>query len=108
MSANNSSEKFFCILIMFIGVTAFASGTSTFTNLLQTYDQENKTMNDKMEMLDQIHKEYGLPLKLYETVKKSIRYEYNNDIEDIMGFVEKLPQDLRVQVTLFIFESTFK
>lgn len=34
MSANNTLEKIFCILIMCIGVTAFAMGTSTLTNVL--------------------------------------------------------------------------
>ena len=44
ISANNKFEKIFCILVMVVGVTAFAAGTSTLTNLLQTFDQENKTM----------------------------------------------------------------
>ena len=43
-SANNTSETIFCIVTMVVGVTAFAMGTSTLTNLLQTYDTENKHM----------------------------------------------------------------
>ena len=38
ISATNPIEKVFCIIIMFLGVTAFAAGTSELTNLLQTYD----------------------------------------------------------------------
>ena len=38
MSATNPYEKIFCILLMLLGVTAFAAGTSTLTNLLQSYD----------------------------------------------------------------------
>lgn len=34
ISATNTSEQVFCIIIMFVGVTAFAAGTSTLTNLL--------------------------------------------------------------------------
>ena len=34
ISANNPTEKIFCILVMIVGVTAFAAGTSTLTNLL--------------------------------------------------------------------------
>lgn len=34
MSASNPIEKIFCIIIMIIGVTAFAAGTSELTNLL--------------------------------------------------------------------------
>ena len=38
ISANNTYEKIFCIIVMVVGVTAFAAGTSTLTNLLQTFD----------------------------------------------------------------------
>ena len=41
ISATNPIEKIFCILIMCLGVTAFAAGTSELTNLLSSYDQEN-------------------------------------------------------------------
>ena len=36
-------------------------------------------------MLNRIYKEYQLPLKLYENVKKSLKYQYKND----MGFLQK-------------------
>lgn len=74
ISASNTSEKIFCIIIMIVGVTAFAAGTSTLTNLLQTYDTENKLLQEKVDILNRIKKEYYLPLKLYENVKKSIKY----------------------------------
>ena len=38
ISGTNNLEKFFCIIMMCLGVTAFARGTSELTNLLQTYD----------------------------------------------------------------------
>ena len=108
ISASNVSEKVFCIVIMIVGVTAFAAGTSTLTNLLQTYEIENKAISEKLDVLNRIKKEYYLPLKLYENVKKSIKYQHNNDIEDMVQFLDTLPQDLKVEVSLFIFESTFK
>ena len=38
ISGTNTTEKIFCILIMCLGVTAFAAGTSELTNLLSNYD----------------------------------------------------------------------
>lgn len=84
ISASNTSEKIFCIIIMIVGVTAFAAGTSTLTNLLQSYDTENKILQDKVNILNRIKKEYYLPLKLYENIKKSIKYQYKNDIEEMI------------------------
>lgn len=108
ISASNVSEKVFCIIIMCVGVTAFAAATSTLTNLLQTYDMDNKEISEKVDILNRIKKEYFLPIKLYENVKKSIKYQHNNNIEDMIQFVGTLPQDLKLEVTLFIYESTFK
>lgn len=44
ISGTNNAEKIFCIIVMIVGVTSFAAGTSTLTNLLQTFDQENKNI----------------------------------------------------------------
>ena len=38
ISATNKLEKVFCIIVMCGGVTAFAAGTSTLTNMLQSMD----------------------------------------------------------------------
>lgn len=72
MSATNPIEKIFCIIIMCVGVTAFASGTSELTNLLQTYDQQNARLHEKVIILNRIYRDYSLPLQLYENVKKSL------------------------------------
>lgn len=88
MSGSNWYEKIFCIIVMVVGVTAFAAGTSSLTNLLQSYDTENAKLQEKVLTLNRIYKEYGLPLKLYENVKKSLRYQYKNDIEDLLHFTE--------------------
>lgn len=65
-------------------------------------------MQDKIDTLNKIYNDYCLPLQLYENVKKSIKYYHKTDIEDIISFVNTLPQDLRLEVNLFIFERTFK
>ena len=66
------------------GVTAFAAGTSTLTNILQTFDHEDKSLQDKIDTLNQIYNDYCLPLQLYENVKKSIKYQFNTDMEHII------------------------
>lgn len=108
ISGGCTYEKIFCLIVMVFGVTAFGAGISSLTNLLQTYDTENAKLQEKVLMLNRIYKEYCLPLRLYENVKKSLHYQYNNDIEDLLKFTEQLPQDLRIEVSMFIFERTFK
>lgn len=55
ISISNLAEKIFCICVMIIGVTAFAAATSTLTNLLQTFDLENKNVQEKIDVLNQIY-----------------------------------------------------
>lgn len=72
ISATNSVEKVFCIIIMFLGVTAFAAGTSELTNLISNYDHENAQFKEQIFILNRLYKEYCLPLNLYENIKQSI------------------------------------
>lgn len=84
ISANNFAEKVLGPIIMCVGVTAFAAGTSTLTNLLTTYDQVDKKYNDKVQILNRIYKEYRLPLKLYENTKRSIKFSFTHDLEEMI------------------------
>ena len=108
ISGTNTTEKIFCTIIMCLGVTAFAAGTSELTNLLSNYDSENAKLQEKFYLLNRIYKEYALPLDLYENAKQSIRYRYKHDLEELIKFIDELPNDLRIEFHFFIFEKTFK
>lgn len=58
--------------------------------------------------MNRLYKEYCLPLTLYENIKQSVQCQYKNDVEELLKFIEKLPNDLRVEVSFFVFEKTFK
>ena len=59
---------------MIVGVAAFAYGTSTFTNLLQNYDNESSKLNKNVEILNKIKSDYSLPGEIYENVKRSLKF----------------------------------
>ena len=48
---------------------------SIFTKLLQTYDTTNANFQEKVVILNRIYKDFFMPLKLYERVKKSLKYK---------------------------------
>jgi hypothetical protein len=93
---------------MLVGVAAFSTGTSAITNLLTNYDQENQKLNKNLDILNKIKNQYSLPLDVYEDVKRSIKFQFKNDIEEESSFVQELPQDLKVTVSLFLYENLFK
>ena len=107
ISGQNSIERSFCVIIMIVGVTAFAWGTSVLTNLLQNYDKEDEELDQKMLMLSKIYDNYCIPLKLYDSIKKSISTS-QQDNGELYSFLEDLPHDLKLEASLFIFEKTFK
>jgi len=41
-------------------------------------------------------------------VKRSLKFQFDNDIEDQTSFIKLLPQDLKHYVSLFIFEHIYK
>ena len=59
-------------------------------------------------VLNKIYKDFHLPLDLYSKLKQSIKYNLNQDIEDLNDFVECLPYKLQVDVSLFIHEKTYR
>jgi len=82
ISASNNTEMVLCIFAMIAGVAAFAYGTSTFTNLLQNYDVDTQKLNKNIDILNKIKSDHKLPLELYENVKRSLKFQFENDIKD--------------------------
>ena len=56
----------------------------------------------KLTVLERIYNEYYLPLGLYQNLKQSFKYEFNNDNDEINEFVEELSHKLKLEVSLFI------
>ena len=108
ISATNNIERIFCIITMLAGVILFNMAASIFTKLLQTYDTTNANFQEKVVILNRIYKDFFMPLKLYERVKKSLKYKQKKDIDDMAEFLEDLPQGLRLEVSLFVHESTYR
>ena len=59
-------------------------------------------------VLNRLYKDYYLPLGLYTRLKQSLRHNSKKDQEQIDDFVEELPHRLKLEVSLFIHESTYK
>lgn len=47
-------------------------------------------------------------MKLYERVKKTLKYKFSKDTDDLVEFINELPPNLKLEVALFIHESAFR
>ena len=57
--------------------------------------------------LNNIYKDYALPLDLYLRLKQSIRYNYQKNHDDENEFIADLPKNLANEVALFIHEELY-
>ena len=74
-AGTNNLERFFCSLMMLIGVISFSIANGTLASIIQNYDLTNAQYQEKLVVLNRIYKEYCLPLDLYVRLKQSLAYE---------------------------------
>ena len=89
---------------MIIGQIAFTYAISMLGTILSNIDSGNAKFNEKVVILNRLYKDFFLPLNLYTKLKQSLKYKYNKDMDDLNEFVNDLPQNLKVEVSLFIHE----
>lgn len=58
-------------------------------------------------ILNRISKDFNLPLDVYIRVKQSMGYENKKELVEINKFVNDLPHKLKVEVSLYIYESRY-
>lgn len=61
---------------MFIGVLSFSFVSGSMASLISNYDFQNATLQEKVNILNQIHKEYCIPLEVYINCKKHLEYNH--------------------------------
>lgn len=93
---------------MVLGVIAFSFANGSLTSLLTTYDYKMVSYLEKLETLNQIQNKYNLPPRIYTDLKKSIGYDFQNSNAEERQFVDQLPEKLKIEVNLFIFEDRYK
>ena len=62
---------------------------------------------EKVGILNNLYRDYYLPLDLYLRLKQSIRYNSSQNNDDINDFVADLPKNLAIELSLFIHETTY-
>lgn len=72
ISGVTPSEKIFCTIIMFLGVSSFSYVSGSMTSLLSNYDTQNSALRERMMILDRIMKEFQIPRDLYIECKNNL------------------------------------
>jgi len=87
ISPNTSVEKIFGIIMMCLGVVAFSFATGTLSSIMSNLDNASAKFREKLELLDQIKRDYLIGPGLYEEIRQAISFEAEKDKSNIMNFV---------------------
>lgn len=65
-------ERIFTSIVMLMGVIAFSFMNGALSNIIANYDTSNAIYQEKLVMLNRIHRDYSLPENLYIRLIKSL------------------------------------
>jgi hypothetical protein len=76
---------------MIIGVITFSIASGSLASILQNVDCKNAKFQEKLQVLNRLNRDYGLPRDLFSRLKRSLEYTYGKDIQDKNNFLQELP-----------------
>ena len=97
----------FCSVVMIIGVIAFSFANGALASIMSNYDNHNANYQEKLNILNKAKKDYDLPAELFVQLKKSLQFDAKKDLDDLNKFVECLPHQLKIKMSLFIYEQRY-
>lgn len=61
---------------MLIGVFAFSFSTSQLSSMLSSIDARNASLNEKMDTLNKIRRDYTIGFEFFRRLRMAIKYDY--------------------------------
>lgn len=93
---------------MVIGVISFSFANGSLGLILTQMDAKKVILQEKMQVLEKIKKNYDLSDELYIKCKRNLEFSQNNEFEEMNKFLDDLPHKLKIDLSLFIYEERYK
>ncbi|CAD8051397.1 unnamed protein product [Paramecium primaurelia] len=107
ISATNSTEQMITIFIMIIGVIYFSVTIGSVSSLLTQLDSQNVKYKEKIDTLNEIVKHHKIDNTLYAKICKVLKQGYKNNQNEIVEFLNLLPQNLRTDLSQAMYKNVF-
>lgn len=91
----NSAERFFTILLMFIGILTYSFVVSALGNILTNKDVITKKYITSLEILHAIKRKHHVPDEFYDKVVKYLHYNYKFNKNEKFNFINDIPLRLK-------------
>ena len=99
ISAGSSIEKTYNLFLMIFGVIIYSFAIGSLSSIVSSLDSNTAEMNQKLQILSRIKREFNLDQDIYDKIRKVIKYDLSNSQKDKMDFLQELPNKLRIELS---------
>lgn len=93
---------------MLFGVISFSFATSSLSQIISQYNNNQKQLREDINVLDQIQEQYEIDDQMYAELFNFIQIHSNRQSnEDIEKFQEKLPYQLKMKLTKHMYSEIY-
>jgi len=93
---------------MSFGVLMYSFTIGSLSSIVSTLDAKTAEMNQKLQILASIKKEFALDQEIYDKVRKVIKYDLSRNQKDKMNFLQELPNKLRIELSQIMHDDVIK
>lgn len=83
---------------MLIGVFSFSFATGTLSAIIQSIDERDAQLKEKIATLNEIKIQYGVDRTLFNKLVRTIHYDHRKKEQDISLFLAELPHELNEEL----------
>jgi len=98
ITAVSMTEKCFCVLMMLVGVFSFSFSTGTLSAIIQSIDERDSQLKEKISTLNEIKTQYNVDRTLFNKLVRTIQYDHRKQDQGISEFMEELPYSLQQEL----------
>jgi len=99
VNAGTTPERAYNLVIMSFGVLMYSFAIGSLSSIVSTLDAKTAEMNQKLQILSSMKKEFNLEQDIYDKVRKVIKYDLSRNQKDKMIFLQELPNKLRIELS---------
>ena len=79
ITADTTIDRIYNLFIMSLGVLLYSFAISSLSSIVSTLDRKSEEMNQKLQILNSLKKEFNLEQGIYDKVRKVIKYDLSRN-----------------------------
>lgn len=103
--ATNSTERFYCFIIMVTGILTYSYTISSISNIISSLDSRNAILTRKLDILSSVARKYKLSQVFCNRVSRALEYEHRNHDKELEVILQELPIGIRHELLQMIYEE---